>query len=1038
MSLREVAQIGMAALALCCVCTSARSQNETSSALSGEVLNVAGEPIAGASVSLSHAPTGAQQHASTNRSGRYAFSGLPPGGPYTLTTSNFGYETRTVPTLHLDLGENFSPALTLHLTRRATTDDHVHELDKLVVTATRTALSPGPSTALSRDEIDDQPSIDRSLNEYARNDPNVTLIDSERGELTAAGQHTRFNSTQIDGVRLNDMYGLTPNGMPSQGNPFSMETVEAISIDVSPYDASRGGFTGASINAVTRSGTNQFHGSLYYSYRNQNFRAHHPVTGERDPFTDQTSGITFGGPLLPNRLFFFAGYEYSERTEPAPSAGFDPAPASLAQIVSLAQNYGYDPGSLVNPGAQRKQDRKYLTRLDWQIAPGHRLSTRYSRTRGQNPNFADYSTSGRVSLSGHWYLSEQSLDAYSVQLFSRWQDDFSSEVKFARHRYTSARTTGQRFPQVRVNGVPSADGTDTGSVIIGTEETSQLNDLAVENTQSSALGTWLYGNHRITVGVEAERSDFENTFLQNAFGNYSFSSIANFASGTPSSYTYQYVLPGRTPTAAWGYTTNSLFLQDRWKPSARFDLSLGLRIDRLSTNQKPEYNPLFEQTFRRRNDHTFDGATTLAPRIGFTWKLDDSARLTLRGGTGIFQGRAPGVWLSNPYTNDGTSSLLNTSITSGFSPDPDNQPKGNPAGRRQRVDLLDDDFKMPTVARANLALDHRLPWLGFTATLEAVHTETLQGLTYQNLNLRRTGTGPDGRAIYGNRTASFALSSNSQYQHVAYSDVYLLTNTSHGSATQLTARLRRPLRRHWAFNASYTRGRARETSPTTSSTAGSNFSTRASLDPNDEEPGTASTQVRDRFLASGTLRFAAIRGFDTKLTLAYEGRTGRPYSFIFSNDTNGDSADYSNDLLYVPSGRYDPRVRWTDPAQADAFFAYLNTRPELARFAGQVVPRNSERSPFIHQFDLKFTQEISLWRDLRAEFFADIINLGNLLNPDWGRIEQIPFPHTQPIASAGYDPAANQYVYRFTTVRGPVLQPGPSRWQIQTGVRLKF
>jgi hypothetical protein len=1036
MHLREVAQIGMAVLALCCVCTSVRSQNETSSALVGEVFNVAGEPFAGASVSLSHVPTGATQQALTNGAGRFAFSGLPPGGPYQLHVSAFGHEQQSRAGLHLDLGENRAPETRLQ--RSATRDGSVHELEKLVVTSTRASNSAGAGTHLSRDAIDDAPSIDRSLNEYARHDPNVALIDAERGELTGAGQNTRFNSTQIDGVRLNDMFGITPNGIPSQGNPFSMETVEAISIDVSPYDVSRTGFTGASVNAVTRSGTNQFRGSLYYSYRNQNFRARHPVTGERDPFTDQTAGLTFGGPLWRNRLFFFAGYEYSERTEPAPAAGFDPAPAALAQLIAVAQNYGYTPGSLVNPGEQRKEDRKYLARLDWHISPEHRLSARYSHTRGQTPNFADYSTSGRVSLSDHWFLSEQSLHAHSLQLFSRWHDDFQSEVKVARHSYTSGRSPKSRFPQVRINGVPSADGSDTGSVIIGTEELSQINALSVENFQSSALGTWLFDRHRVTLGVEAERSDFENTFLQNAFGNYSFSSIANFAAGNPSAFTYQYLLPGRTPTIAWGYTTNSVFIQDRWEPFTRFSVNLGLRLDRLSTNQKPEYNALFEQTFQRRNDRTFDGATTLAPRIGVVWKLDDAARFTVRTGAGVFQGRAPGVWLSNPYSNDGASSLTNTSITGGFSPDPANQSKGNPASRRQRVDLLDEDFQMPTVARANIALDHRLSWLGLITSAEVVHTETLQGLTYQNLNLRRTGTGPDGRAIYGTRTASFTLSPNSSYQHAAYSDVYLLTNTSDGNATQFTVRIRRPLLKHWGAAFSYTRGRAREVSPMTSSTAGTNFSTRASLDPNDEELGTASTEVRDRFLASGTLRFSLIPNFDTKLTLAYEGRSGRPYSFIFGSDLNGDSADYSNDLFYVPASRSDPRVRWSDPTQADAFFAYLETHPNLARFAGRVVPRNSERSPFVHQFDLKLTQQISVWRDLKAEFFADIINIGNLLNPRWGRIEQVSFPYGLTVANASYDPAANQYVYRYTSARTTTLQPGPSRWQIQGGVRLRF
>jgi hypothetical protein len=1038
MSSREAALTWVLVAFALCVCTPAHSQNEISSALAGDVLDAAGRPLADARVALSHTSTGITQHARTNSSGHFAFSGLTPGGPYQLQRSAPSYETNTTAPLFLDLGENQTPVIVLKSTTARTTHDRLYELEKLVVTADRLATSEGAGTQLSREDLDDQPSIDRSINEYARTDPNVTLIDAERGELTAAGQNSRFNSTQIDGVRLNDMFGLTSNGMPSQGNPLSMETVEALSIDVSPYDAGRSGFTGASVNAVTRSGTNTFRGSLYYSYRNQNFRAHHPVTGERDPFTDQTAGLTLGGPLWRNRLFFFAAYEHSQRTEPAPAAGFTPDSAALVQLISVARNYGYDPGTLVNPGAQRKEDNKYLARLDWHISPEHRLSARYSRTRGHTPTFADYSTSGRVSLSGHWHLGIQSLDAFSIQLFSRWRDNFQSEAKFAHHTYISGRSPNSRFPQVRVNGVPSIDGGDTGAVIIGTEETSQLNDLVVENLQSSALGTWLLGRHRVSLGVETERSDFENTFLQNAWGNYSFSSISDFASGTPSAFTHQYLLPARSPTLAWGYTTNSLFIQDRWKPSSRFEFTTGLRFDRLSTNRKPEYNELFHQTFNRRNDRTIDGAATLAPRFGFVWRPEDSPHATLRGGAGVFQGRAPGVWLSNPYSNDGASSLLNTSVTAGFSPDPDNQPKGDPTSRRQRVDLLDDDFAMPTVARANLAIDRRLPWLGFTVTAEAVQTWTLEGLTYQNLNLHRSSTGPDGRAIYGNRTASLALSSNSQYRHSTYADVYLLKNTTRGDASQLTLQLRRPLRGHWALAIAYTRGKAREVSPTTSSTAGTNFSTRASLDPNDHELGIASTQVRDRFLASGTLRFTPIRRFDTKLTLAYEGRSGRPYSFIFGSDLNGDSADYSNDLFYVPTGRSDPAIRWSSPEQAEAFFSYLDSNPKLARFAGQVVPRNSERSPFVHQFDIKLTQEISLWRGIQAELFTTATNLGNLLNPRWGRIEQVGFPFGLIVANASYDPVTNQYVYRYTAPRTPTLQPGPSRWQIQGGVRLKF
>jgi hypothetical protein len=543
----------------------------------------------------------------------------------------------------------------------------------------------------------------------------------------------------------------------------------------------------------------------------------------------------------------------------------------------------------------------------------------------------------------------------------------------------------------------------------------------------------------VTLGVEAERSDFENTFLENAYGAYSFANIEDFALGDPSRFAYQYTLDGRSPTVSWGYTNNAVHLQDRWQPLRALTLTAGVRVDRLGTNDRPRVNAQFAQAFGRRNDHTFDGATTIAPRLSVIWKLDEPGRTTLRGGAGVFQGRAPGVWLSNPFSNDGAASLTNTSVSGGFSPDPFNQPRGNPGAGRQRVDLLDDNFKMPTVARANLALDRRLPWDGFIATAEVTHTRALEGLAYRSLNLRQTAVGPDGRAIYGTRTgADLRVANNSYYQNAAYSDVYLLTNTSRGDATQLTLSVHRPLRGNWALAAAYTRGRARDASPMTSRTAGSNFARRASLNPNAEEIGTANTQIRDRFLASATWRIRYARGLATKLTLAYEGRSGRPYSFIFSNDINGDSADVQNDLFYVPAGRADPLVRWRTPAEADAFFAYLATNPRLARFAGRVAPRNSERSAFIHQFDLKFTQEISLGYGVRGELFGDIINLGNLLNPEWGRVEQAGFPYTLGVAGASYDAATNQYVYRYTNAQRPALQPGPSRWQIQGGVRLKF
>ncbi len=1009
--------------------------NETSAALRGVVFDGAGAVVSSARVRLRHEPTDATRVAASNAAGEFLFEGLSVGGPYeVVTTTDGGGHARIFP---IFLGLEGTRIIRVMI-GPASASSGVLTLDEVTVQAEREAArgSPG-TTALTAEDLEAVPSIERSINDYAKMDPRVVVVDIERGELAAAGQNSRFNAISVDGIRLHDQFGLTPNGLPSQGNPFSMETIEALTVETSPHDASRSGFTGASINAVTRSGSNRFAGSTYFVYRNQDYRAEHPLSGRREPFTDRTYGATLGGPILPRRLFFFLSYEKAERIEASPSPGFEPAPAAIARIVEIARLYGNEAGSFANPGNQHNEDSKYLMKLDWQVHSDHRVTARYSQTQGRQPVFSDFATPDRVSLSGHWYESRQDLKAWSVQLHDRWASAFHSELKVAAHRYDSRRLPRTRFPQVRVNGVPNAAGTDTGSVFLGTDDASQMNSLGVRAAEVAASGTWLGGHHRIQFGAQTERSDFDNTFLQNAYGSYSFASVDAFAAGNPSAFTYQYPLPGQSPTVAWGYAVHSLFVQDTWHARDRLELSAGLRFDYPTVNSRPEYNPLVEQTFGRRNDRTIDGAYVLGPRAGFVWQGGGQRPLRLRGGGGIYQGRAPGVWLSNPYSNDGISSSVNTSIPR-FSPDPDNQPLGNPATRRQRVDLVSKGLQFPTVGRATLGLERKLPWKQITASAEVLQTWTIAGLAYRNINLRRTGTGPDGRAIYGDRTAAGSVVSNSSYASSAFTDVYLLENTKRGEATQLTLALRRILRGHWGAALSYTRSRAREVSPATSSTAGTNFSTRASLDPNDDELGTANYEIRDRVLASGTLRYALVKNFPTKVTLLYEGRSGRPYSFIFGSDVNGDSADNLNDLFYVPSGPDDPRVRFADPAQAAAFFDHLEQNPALKRFAGRVAPRNSERSEYQHQVDLKISQQIPITRRFRAELFCDVINLGNLLNSEWGRVRQVNFPYGLIVANASYDAVRSQYIYRYTGAREQSLQTSVSRWQMQSGIRVRF
>ena len=469
MHMREVIGFGTIVVVAALWAAPLSGQQETTAALSGLVTDRDKAPVGSALVTVDFQPTGAQYKTKTNVKGWFSLMGLPVGGPYTVVFEATGFGAQRMESVLLDLGETRSLEVVL-----TTAGEPTIRLEKMSVVAAREPTVLGPQTTLSRDEIENQPSIDGSLNEFAAKDPRVVYVDPERGELTAAGQNSRYNSLSVDGVRINDQFGVTPNGFPSQGNPLSLETLEAVNVEISPYDVHRGGFTGASINTVTKSGSNRFRGSVYTYYRDQNWRGKNPATGDRDPFTDETYGVTLGGPLWRDHLFFFSSYEHAQRIEPAPSAGLEPTAAALERINKISAGYGYAPGALSSPGQQAKQDNKYLAKIDWRLSSHQRLSLRYSETRGNQPGFANYSTAGRVSLSGHWYDSTQNLQAWSAQLFSQWTPAFQSEIKIASHHYESSRTPRTRFPEVRINGVPSEDG-DTGYVYIGAEYSSQVN-----------------------------------------------------------------------------------------------------------------------------------------------------------------------------------------------------------------------------------------------------------------------------------------------------------------------------------------------------------------------------------------------------------------------------------------------------------------------------------------------------------------------------------------------------------------------------------
>lgn len=1032
------------------VASSAYGQGLTSSSLSGVVNDNSGKPVSGATVVAFYAPTNSSKTTTTNTAGRFLIQGLRVGGPYTVSVNANGFK----PASHQDISLALSQVYETDFALEAAASDVV-KMDAYVTTADASnalfdASITGSGTQISQERIQSVATVARSLNEYARLDPRVVITDRTNGETSAGGQNGRYNSIQIDGVRSNDVFGLTNSGLPSQNNPISIEWIEAFSVEFSPYDGRQSGFTGASINAVTKSGTNDFHGSIYYIYTDQYMRGRNldsasSLFNTKEPFKEKTWGAYVGGPLIKDKLFFFLGYEKFSRTELTPTQGFVPTAAAASLITATAQAYGYNPGVLTGSASQEKEDKKVIAKLDWNINSMHRLSVRFNQTDGEQPIFQDFSSTTSTSFSGHWYTNHQKYTSYVASLFSNWTPNFQTEAKFAYSDYKTQRDPATVFPQVVITGVPSVDGR-TGAVFIGTERSTQINQLDVKNTNFTLNGTYLWNDHTFTVGGDFEKNKFYNAFLQDALGSYGTSSSAGGFSyaqlggsagfiGNPANYSFQYSPSGGSIAADWGYNNPAFFVQDSWAVTPRLTLLGALRFD-YYTSDKPAYNATFSTAFGVRNDNSIDGLRAFAPRFAFNYALDSEKKTQLRGGLGVFQGRAPGVWMSNNYSANGITTAQSTQATLAaggvtnipFVAAQSAQYKGGTA--TYPINLLDNGFKLPSVLKGNIAVDQKLPWYGLIATLEFNETKTLENIWYQDLNLKPDYVLPDGRQHYTGRINS------------SYTNVYIAKNTKKGEARQSTIQIQKPWKNHWFASFSYTYGQSSEVSPVTSSTASSNFGGRMVLN-HDDSLARSNYEVRHRFLLNLSKELQLIKNNPTTISLIYEGRSGRPYSFVFSNDANGDGANQSNDLFYVPTGPSDPKVRWANQAQSDAFFNWLSGSEELNKYRGQVVPRNSAFSKSIHQFDIRVTQQLPVWGPFKAELGLNLLNVGNLINSDWGRYSLVGFPYNYFVASGtpSTDSVTGQryYAYAFTSKpRGQLIDNSLSRWQAQVELRLRF
>ncbi|WP_447936702.1 TonB-dependent receptor [Thermomonas fusca] len=1069
----------------------------TSAGVGGQVVSAGGQPVAGAEIIITHVESGTVSRATTDASGRYNARGLRVGGPYTIVVNKAGEGSKTEENVYLTLNQVSTVNATLGaaITNIETVQVIGNAGDYLF-----DANNKGMGTSISGRQLETAVSGNRSLDDIARLDPRVTVTDQNDGSISVAGQNNRYNTISVDGLSVNDPFGLNANGLGFTGSPISPDTIAAYDIKVTEFDVTSDS-VGANINAVTKSGTNDFRGSVYYTLTDASSmvgRLGGPAYKGFDK--NETKGATFGGPIIKDRLFFFGSYEEQEISGLA-GVGTDAVSSGkltsqqVNDVASAFDAIGIDAGTYGDAGAVSLKNKRTLAKLDWNINDSQRASFTFQRTEETRPTpYSSYVRDISAILPSNWYTSANKTDNYSVQLFSDWTENFSTELKIGYQKYNVNNGAAVNQPEVFACFTAVAadcNATPQNSrapwVIGGEDRFRHENSIASKRISGTLSGTYYAGDHVIKGGVDFLSNEVGNVFGSLLNGSYGF--YDKNGNGTPVDeilaknygfFTKNYLPAGVSladSAGTWKYTQVSPFLQDTWQATDNLSLVFGVRVNlpkadhappvalQSATNTAPGATPgapVWESRFGYTSASTLGSKNKVfEPRFAFNYTFDSERQMQLRGGVGLFQTVAPYVWLTNPYANNGVVSPKGYNgtnpVADPFNPDPANQPGPTnvqagvcATNARCTIDVLDPDFKMPGAWKFALGFDTELPWWGLTGSIEYQHIKSKNAIDYKLPNIGTpNGTLPDGRDSYW--TAGYGSSKNNgSFRELDYQST-LLTNTNKGKSDSITFSLTKALSNGFRGNFSITQTHSTDVTPGTASRAISNYNYVARVNPNDSIESTARFDVPLSVKASMSWEHAFFGDYKTTVSMYYNGRNGLPYSWTFGTDVNGDSIN-NVDLAYIPLAN-DPIVSYkagTTAAQIQAFQAFIDSDPYLSSRRGQIAERNSSHQPWINQLDVGFQQELpGFFKGNKVVVRLDIYNFLNMVNKDWGQQDGLGFFGTRRLAYVS-GVTNGKYVYDLGTAASPAWQEfgvydsyaNPSRvisrWQALLTVRYQF
>jgi hypothetical protein len=1057
------------------------AQGVTSGGIDGVVTNAAASPLVGASVTAVHVPSGTTYRTTTRAGGVFTIGGMRVGGPYTVTISLLGHQPGTTEGLDVVLGQ--SSRLSFVLTETAI------ELETLTVTADQDQVlnsdRTGAATTIPRAEVVALPSVRRSTRDLTRTDPR------NDGNFSFGGRNWLYNSITLDGSYFNNSFGLddpAPGGQTAT-EPVPFDAVEQVTVQIAPYDVRQSGFTGASINTVTRSGTNRWKVSGFAFYRNQNLQGN-KVSGEEviaDPdLSVGQYGFSVGGPIIQDKLFFFFSGELTQRDDPGsnfvPSTGGTPAfgesraeQSTLDAITErMATVYNYDTGPY-SGFLHETNSNKALLKVDWNVGANHNLMFRYNRLDAErdlppHPFVLSINNSGRGPNSSSLpsqnagYQINNELNSYAFEWNAR-----ATEGKWANRFFASYN----RFRDFRnANSVPFptleiADGGVTYTTV-GHEPFSIENNLDTDVWQFTNDFTYFTGRHSLTLGANFEQFRFFNSFNLFRYGTFGFPGGAgNFNSlddfftrttpGDPNFYdANSFIVTGDYKGEKFNLGQLGVYLQDQFVISPRFTLNAGLRVDFPMYFTDPVDNQFSRDLTAINGDgesvvvdqSRLAGTTALwSPRVGFNWDVTGDRTTQLRGGTGIFTGRLPFVWVGNVFSNPSSNPNIWPDAPKVVTSEPRPGSGEDSFILQQSFDgiaAMDPDFKWPQMWTSNIAIDQRLPW-DMVGTFEFIYGKDINNIYMQNMDLPAetdVGTLADGRPNYAGQR------NNADPAFLGRS-IYVLSNTDEGRNYNITLQLRKAWESGLGIGLSYAYLDATNTLKSTEIASVLWGGQPTTGNPNLPIASPSEFGQRHRIVATGTYNQRWSDLLRTSFGLFWEvaeggaffAGGGNRYSHIYSGDVNGDGA--ANDLIYIPEGPGD--INLQDPAQWTALNAFIEQDPYLSKNRGKIAERFGLLNPWYTDLSLRILQDFIFGSgdmDNVLQVSIDFENMLNMFSSSWGVRQVANSAALNPLIFTGnIDGNDPEFLVNDAIASGAVTETFEddlgelSRWRIQFGIR---